>query len=809
MRHLHIPGIAALCLAGAALLPAGPPPAEAVKPSYSIVRGENAGAAERAATDDLALYLEKMTGDKVPFGDNGKHRIFVGTPPPGDTKPLRHRETRAKSVGNDLYICGEGPQGNANAVYDFLEMVLGCRWYTFAGDEFVPKLERLPLENLDFSFVPSFEGVQFHSEWIPVDYSFFRRSRMNYVGSAEFRHIGPWWHSSSRMIPIGFKVSGVGPTNMREPCKYFKDKKYFVTNPEFFTMTEDGRRTVHQLCYSNPELRRELTKNYETAIAHEYRGGDAITYCDLNDNSGVWCRRTKVTCACPECLKLVEKYGSGAGPYYDYLLELAAHLGKKYPRIRIVALAYQLTEEPPPRGVERFPDNVVIWFSPLWKNYLKPITHPSNSMMLTNLKGWARICRHLEINIYPTVYPTFSFGGWPLAAGVRQHAENIRAARKIGVTRFGGQSGYPLYFKTGFNDLRCFILAQLTRDAGRDERALAEEFFDHVYGKVAPLMLKYYNELEKCEAEEKNFLRWCPDQRATLSYLTPENLNRWQAMFDEMEKLAADDRKLLDKVRVARMNLDEALVSVYYKFPEGGKPDLDAVEGRWNRALGAGLDDIYRRYNGPSANKNEYRGKSAALRRCMMDIHLRIARGAKPLPPEFLEKNKGKKIFQLMPTGMANLPYPGNPDGWRYDNRAAFGITYSNRVPSGDQPFRITPMTVYRHDSTPLETGWDNLYPELLDKQILTPAMLRESAPGYRLHYLGRTMLWQDCALSDTVRIVPVSAPAGHLYDPVHPRRVYDVYVSLCFDKPDTVSCDQYVLVEREDDCKQLQVLVD
>jgi hypothetical protein len=779
--------------------------AEDGRTAYSVEVKTAPTEREKLAAEDLAKYLGMISSAEFAVGGSGEHKIYVGTPAPNDPKPLKRRETRIKSVGDDIYLYGEGPHGNADAVYDFLEDLLGCRWYTTRGDEFVPKKPRIAFDKLDCSRVPSFVNATFWGGEVGAFRDcrdFYRRSRMDWGFNGEYTALGPnYFHSPSQMLPPGVDAKGIGPTNLRPAYKYFKDKKYFVTNPEFFTMTADGKRSVHQLCYSNHELRKELIKNYEIVIENEYKGGEAVVVCDLNDNSGVPWNGIKVSCACPGCLELVRKYRDGAGPYYDFLLYMSDYFKKKYPLIKIKGLAYMLSEFPV-LGVERFPDNIIIDRSPLWKDFLKPMSHPSNSMMLMQMKAWARKCGEFQFQMYPTIYPRYYFGAWPLVANVRQLAENLRVSKKIGVARIAGECGFFPVFQIGFNDLRFFVLAQLTRDVTRDEKKLAEEFFTRVYGKAAPLMLKYYNEIEKCEAEEKNFMRWCPDPRATLSYLTPENLTRWEKMFDEMEDLSADEPRTLLKVRIARMTLDESLLLMSYKFPEGKKPDVAIVRERWERAHGADMDDLFRH-----PDEIAHRPYRAAYRQMAMELYTRLARGPKPLPEEFVKKQNGRNIHQLMPALFANqsYQYDNANNAWRYDNRGAFGISFKRLTPLGDKPLNATAFTVRRHDSITLESGWDGIYAEPIDRQWIKPEVFRNSKPGYQLYYLGKTMLWPD-GEQTIYRFVPgVYAPAGYLYDAAHPRKLYDIYGSFRFDAPDNLSCDQVVLVECEEDCKKMQ----
>ena len=772
--------------------------AEDGKTDCTIIYEKSGNKRLNAAVKDLARTLEEITGAPFPVKTEASGpKIFIGRPAPGDTRSLAPREVRVKSVGGDLYIYGEGVQGNSDAIYAFLESQLGCRWYTMFGDRRIPKQSRLVLNDVDYSFVPSFGCAFFYggdADSFKASNDFFRRQRMYNSHFAEFAHIGPGGHSLARLVPPGTKDEGAGPNNMRPAYKYFEDKKYFETNPEYFTMNAQGKRTTHQLCFSNPELRKELTKNIELVLEKEYQGGAACIPVDLNDNGGVTYAGGSATCLCPDCRKLIEKYQDGAGPYYDYILEFAEYMKKKYPQVRFKLLAYWLNEFPPPK-IKSFPDNIIVHMAPIKKNFLKPYSHPSNAPMLALLREWCKRCSNFQLQMYPTIYPQYYLGNWPLIANIRQLAENVRTAKKVGVRRLAGECGFYPTLCAGFNDLRFFILGQLAWDATRDENALAREFFTAVYGKAAPLMIKYWEELEKCEAEETNFLRVFPDQRDTLMYLTPENLNRWEAMFDEMEKLVADSPEHLTKVRIARMNLDEAVVAVYYKFPDDAKPDLGKIEARWNAAFAAGV----KRLNAP-AWIARYRGMA-------MELHLGFVR-AKPLPEEFVKQHAAEgKIIRLLPSRLVNHPLSKRrKNGWRPDEQAAFGFAFKRGTPLGDKPLAMNDLGVYRHGSIGLENGSNSLWVKPYNKKSVSLTTIAGNGTGYHLSYIGRTMLWPDCRLA-FYQIVPgVHAPAGVAYDPARPRAEFDVYISLRYDPADGgLFCDQVVLIELKTDCEEMQ----
>ena len=770
---------------------------------YSVIMPEKPTDAERAAAADLSKYLEMISACKFPVGDGGERRIYLGKRAPSMEKaPMKDRETRAKSENGDLYLWGDGPMGSVFAVYDFLEQVMGCRWYTPFVEK-IPKNPELKLDDIDFALVPSFRSIMLKPSWgrvIPEVMEFHRRSRLTSYYFCDIPTLGSSdSHTPAQLIPPGVADPGVGPTNMRDPLKYFKKKKYFVTNPEFVTMQANGKRSIHQLCYSNPALRKELLANMIHVIEKEYKGGPAGMSFGLNDNAGVADPEFgQITCACPGCRELARKYRHGAGPYFDCLLDFAEYFKKNYPEIVLSSLIYQLTERPP-ATLKRMPDNVIASYAPLWKDFLKPDNHPVNRAMLIQYAAWAKRSSMMFVQLYPTIYPQYNFGGYPLVANIHRLAENLRTANKLGVRMLRGEIGFQFQWDAGFNDLRNYLMARMARRVDLDEKALVKEFIDNCYGSAAPAMLKYYEELEALEAAETNFLSWQSDQRDTLTYLTPENLDRWQRDFDAMLAATADEPAANFAVRRARMNLDEATVAVFYKFPDGKKPDLDAIEERWNVTLG----DILELFNTSGKLKHFALTGMPKSRRGPMDIYLHLAR-PKPLPAEFLKAHAGKRIARVFPSRGLNVGLHVRPKnkGWQYDGSAAFGLAFRRGEPLGEKPLNMTALTVRTHESITLETGWDTVFCEPPVRERIHPDVFRKAPPGYHLYFIGRTMLWPDCNL--TLKRFgggsQLYARAGHVYDASKPRQLYDVYLSAKFIAPDDLAIDQVVFVATGED---------
>ncbi len=295
------------------------------KSEYAIVH-ENAASApewEREAVRDLSVFLEKMSGAQFPVQHSGAAKnIHVGRIAPGDTRPLAERERRITAVGDDLYIYGDGRWGATFAVYDFLEY-FGCRWFSIWGDQFIPDHPVLTWnESGTWSKVPSFVSFDFGaaiSEAMPSMRDFARRNRVHlmppYTGGipdGSWHIIGPTLHGLSAWLPPGGLPPGKMTGQWNGAYPLLKDKAYFKDHPEYFSLGRDGRRDPRrQLCFSNPELRRELTSNLELVLSSEYDGkSDAVIDVGANDTGGPFC-------CCSDCRRLELKYSSPGGPYLD------------------------------------------------------------------------------------------------------------------------------------------------------------------------------------------------------------------------------------------------------------------------------------------------------------------------------------------------------------------------------------------------------------------------------------------------------------------------------------------------------------
>jgi hypothetical protein len=565
---------------------------------YSIVAADDASPVDRYAARELALYLRQITGAEFPVvSETAWARGGPGVPPAAAADPpqteyasgplapradvadappalfvglsgvararlgngdpladLADQDHVARSLGGDILLYGKGAHGSLYAVMEFLESSLGWRWYSIFEHPVIPSRPTLTLSpfartnGFDYAYrkVDMQRGFDYYYQQ-GMNMGFTERverfaqrnpaSRSNYVWFVSaIPDMAAGGHSLFSYMP---PVPGIGDANR---WAWLETKNYFETNPEYFSLWEHGKRVNNrQLCFSNPGLRREFTRNVLRNAAHV--GEPCLLAIGAQDNPGAFCH-------CPACKALEERYRSPGGPLYDYLLELCPLLLDRHPRARIITLAYRRaqTQKPPvlPEG-QKLPANLIIDFAPIEDNYFADWNHPDAQIQETfaDLKGWSAITHpgNLWAWLYPNAYGT----GYSMPVGnVERNIAQIRLMHQVGVRGiFSDQIGY--HQRAGWSELHSYLLYKLCRDVNCDTDAIIREFTDSMYGSAGALIRLYLAELEagrKAMTELPpgvNFHSHNYDDR-TFPYLTPENIHRWQGCFEQMEKRLADAR---------------------------------------------------------------------------------------------------------------------------------------------------------------------------------------------------------------------------------------------------------------------------
>ncbi|MFA6414269.1 MAG: DUF4838 domain-containing protein, partial [Syntrophales bacterium] len=556
------------------------------------------------------------------------------------------------------------------------------------------------------------------------------------------------------------------------PLKSLKNKNYFATNPEFFTLDENAKRVMaRQLCFSNKELRRELTANIEANI--QAQGGKGIVNVSQNDNALRFC-------CCADCARLEKKLGCPGGPMFDYIIELCGYLKDKYPGVMVRTYAYNKGQsQEPPTKIEKLPGNMMVIFAAINDNMAQDWNHPTNLKSFQDLAQWVRICPNVWVWYYHFFENRAPF------CNTYRFVNDMRLMKTLGVSGLFVEK-HKSFPEQGFAELQTYMMLKLSQTVGQDSGALISEFMDLQYGEAGSGMRKYHDELEECR-KDKN-LGYIPEinafTTAMLPYLTAANLLRWELQFDEMEKLTKDDPAKLFNVRATRCPLDLVVLEKWQKvrkaFPDYFQ-DAKLFEGRvrstYDRMLAT---HVSKKTLYPGAGefnmKHAYARLDASL--AALDANLLSEpAGGKPIPAQFAGIPK-ELIRRVVPKSGVK-PQVSDPD-------AAFGIA-AESVP-------VNPFVV----------GFCNLMDRTKGMQRNLP-ISEITTTGYQIYKVAGVDLSPNCYwwCGDW----NVQAKLGQFFEEDGNNK-WDIYASLKFEGPmyfkdsnakdNRVLCDQVILIKAD-----------
>jgi hypothetical protein len=225
----------------------------------------------REAAAELALYIEKATGAKLPIASAMNPtgpRILVG---PAVSPPEVRGELRdfgrdgfliRVSAGGSVVLAGNPPDGTAFAVYTFLERFAGVRWL-WPGElgEIVPRRNSLRVEPVSIEQRPAYLWRSLGpggALWGPLD----KWTKQRELGvTEEHQRTERAWEKHLRLG--GLRIYGGHAFGEILP-----PAKYGPTHPEYFALVNGKRTWQHfdgkhgcQPCTTNPDVIR-ITADY-------------------------------------------------------------------------------------------------------------------------------------------------------------------------------------------------------------------------------------------------------------------------------------------------------------------------------------------------------------------------------------------------------------------------------------------------------------------------------------------------------------------------------------------------------------------
>ena len=516
------------------------------KTKFKIVLSDTPRPIEETAAKELKTYLDAITNinwiiasekdvrEKDPqilVGNSSRAKKFF---PEIDPEKALYDGIEIHLKKNKLLLTGHKQRGALYAVNTFLEDVLGVRWWT-STEQKVPTYKDFVLKPINISYAPKliYREAYYKDANDPI---FTMRMKCNGALSAkitpeygDYHRFAYFVHSFYSLIP---------------PRKYFED------HPEWFSEIDGVRKHERtQLCLTNDEMRKELTKNAIETLRN--RPGANFISISQNDWRGY--------CTCEKCSKIAEEEGSQSGLMVRFVNEVAEEIEKEFPDIFVETLAYQYTRKPPKYAKPRH--NVIIRLCTIECSFVQSLMGEQNKSLSEDMEGWNKISKQLFVWDYVTNFSSYILPH----PNLRVLAPNIRFFVDNGTIGLFEQG--DSYCTVGdFVRLRNWITSKLMWNPTLDESKLIREFLDGYYGKkAAPILLTYFDTLiDKAESTGRHIGCFNESTDAWLDY---ETLCKATAIFDQaIDAAESEGAEFVERLRRERLPLEHVWLKGYNKF---------------------------------------------------------------------------------------------------------------------------------------------------------------------------------------------------------------------------------------------------
>lgn len=502
------------------------------KSDFEIVLPEKADEITLKAAGELQHYLEKISSVKIPIiknvaSDASGKRLFIG----GESELIQSENTIViQNVNEDLLITGGSPLSTLYAVYEFLEKYMGCKWYS-PEVEFIPAEKEVAMEfPLSYVYTPEITTRTMHSKLFYDNPGFADIHRVtheafpNYVPSARV-------HTFHRFVP---------------------EKVFYKNHPEYYALRGKVRRLT-QLCLTNPNVL-QIVKDSVRVYFERHPEAEVISV-STNDNTQY--------CECDDCAKIDKAEGSPTGSLIYFVNEVA----REFPDKQISTLAYQYTRKP---SVTRPLPNVLITLCSIECDRSAPIEEKCIDFA-ADLRGWKELSENIRIWDYTTQFTNF-LAPFPNIHTLQPNIQFFRDNNAKWVFEQHSHNPSELF------ELRSYLTAKLLWNPDLDAEEIIQEFVNGYYEEAGVYIKNYIDAIHAEIQNHKDFFLFLYGDPAQgfNSFLSPNNLKRYNTYFDEAEKAVAHKPEVLERVRVARISTDYASLGM---ARNGMSTDFQLLEG--------------------------------------------------------------------------------------------------------------------------------------------------------------------------------------------------------------------------------------
>jgi hypothetical protein len=277
----------------------------------------------------------------------------------------------------------------------------------------------------------------------------------------------------------------------------------------------------------------------------------------------------------------------------------------------------------------------------------KPITEDTSSAdFMRDVEEWGKIASDIIVWDYVIQFQNL-ISPFPnlhvLQPNLQFFIENgVTAMFEQGNREVGGE----------FAELRTYLISKLLWDPYTHIDTLMNDFLRGYYGPAATPIRNYIDGMREALLKSGAPLRiFAGPNDADTSYLTPALMDRYQQLFDEAEALVADSDELLERVKIARLPLEFAIMEQAKKQYTGERGLFMKVNGQWEArtAIRSMIDPFadrcirqgVTRVKEWSTSPEEYRSAMYRLFSLGVNEHLAYGKKAVLMSPDTLNYQQG------------------------------------------------------------------------------------------------------------------------------------------------------------------------
>ena len=497
---------------------------------------------------------------------------------------------RSSAEGN-IYIVGGQPRGTLYGVQYFLDNIIGVKWLSY-DYTYVPDKRNLRIKPIDVRLKPDylqrFVFLSAHHPQPVQESIWLFRNRINYTAYETN------WYQTNMLKgkrPIlkekeyGVNLDYAPPYFVHTIPSLIPAKKYFKTHPEWWELINGKRQNNDRssaMCLSNREL---MKKTAENAIAMIKKRPDS-KYISISEGD-----RIKNYCQCPECRKLLKKYGAKSGLLLHFINQVADIIHKEYPDIKITTLAYIHTEKAPQniKAGKNILVRLCVWNASHAEAYDSP-ENESGIRFLNNLKKWKKVCSEIGIWDYVTTY----YQNFISHPNLHTIIPNLRAFHNLGVKYYLAEADHNRgEYRSGESAARIFLLARGLWDVDADTTTLLKEFTDAYYGRAAAVFVRnYWNLLHKTNSQCKYMQMYHGGYNGNSPYLRLQIVLKSEKLLKQAIN-AAPSGNLKEHAEQLYMQIQFVLLYYWKKYELAAKKESLKMPGTF--------DEVYKDFSDKSS----------------------------------------------------------------------------------------------------------------------------------------------------------------------------------------------------------------